>query len=161
MILAWLSESTAGQFAKNQFEQAYQIFTGRLTQPGAVAEFYSNVDFAYDWISFNLILANNAQGDANFSASQQGQLVQLLESARLQALQKYGNNVNGADYLWKQFSAGAKNITDNESFLNVLDIGVVGSKAAKKYVNDFEKPSLELPWYFWVGGALFVASKLR
>ena len=161
MILYWLSETTAGQFAKDQFEQAYQFYTGGYTRPGAVAEFYSNVDFAYDWISFNLILANNAQGNANFTASEQGQLVQVLESARLEALQKYGNNVDGADYLWKQFRAGAKTIIDNESFLNVLDVGVVGSKAAKKYVNDFEKPALELPWYFWVGGALFVLSKIR
>ncbi len=161
MILTWLSKTTGGQFAKEQIEQAYQYYTGRITQPGAVAEFYSNVDFAYDWISFNLILANNAQGDANFTASEQGQLIQLLESARLEALQKYGNNVDGANYLWKQFTAGAKTITDNDSFLNVLNVAVVGSKSAKKYVEEQEKPALKLPWYFWLGSALFVLSKIR
>jgi len=161
VILAWLANTDAGRLAQEQVEQAYLFWFGTLMEPGAVAEFYSNVDFAYDWIAYNLIFANNAQGVANFSAAEQQQLIELLESVRLEALQKYGNTVDGAEYLWTQFGLGASQLTQSESFLNVLGVAVDGSKAAAQYQNTYGTPSLDLPWWVWAGLGLSVLTLLK
>lgn len=159
-IRSWIS-TDSGKFAADQLIQAYQFWFGSLMDYGAISEFYSNVNYAYDWIAFNVILANAADGTANFSAAKQGELVQLLEVIRQEALTEYGNNVQGANYLWLQFCQRSKVLTNNPALQAICQTGSDGSKAATKYTEDQTRGKLDLPWYIWLIGGVFLYKKIR
>lgn len=160
MILAAFLNSDTGKAVAEQLNQAYQFWFGSLANYGAISQMFSNVNYAYDWIAFNLILANDAQGLANFTAEKQAELIALLEQIRVEALQK-GNDENGAAYLWSEFCRRHRALTNNQSLDDVCAAAVDASNSAVKYIAEQKKPELVIPWWVYVGLGLVVYRRLR
>jgi len=160
VILAAFLNSDTGKAVSRTFNQVYDLWFGGLADYGAISQMFANVNYAYDWIAFNLILANDAQGLANFTAEKQAELIALLEQIRVEALQK-GNNEIGANYLWTQFCRRHKALTNNQALNDVCSAAVDASKSAVKYIAEQEKPGLVIPWWVYVGLGLVAYRRLR
>jgi len=160
VILAAFLNSDTGKALSRTFNQAYELWFGDVANYGAISQMFSNVNYAYDWIAFNLILANDAQGLANFTAEKQAELIALLEEIRAEALQK-GNNEIGANYLWIQFCRRHRALTNNQALKDVCAAAVDASKSAVKYIEEQNKPAFVVPWWVYVGLGLVAYRRLR
>lgn len=120
------------------FQDFKDYLEGENVDAGATSEMFRNPETSRIWIYNNTIAPNPRIPD-----SVKAELTAKLNEIAQLAERVKGKNSEGAALLWSQFGSAARNITDDQKFLNIFVVGSEAADAAPVYQQQAEDAGLD------------------